>query len=243
MKKVKPYEISSIIYDQLMDHVNYKDWAAYIHEIFEKFHIPGHTVVEAGCGTGTLMAALHKLDYRISGFDISFEMVRQAKQKYTLPVWQADLRSFKIQKTDVILCLYDCVQYLSLDEFPELLSHIFEQLNKGGLFIFDIVTEMHILTYWKHAVDRDEADRYRFTRKSWFDPRNKIQHTEIECYDFISKNAYIEHHRQHVFNLDDLIQTIFDSELSLQRMLADFTFNEGNAKSDRIHFVLKKEKS
>ncbi len=240
---MKPYEISSNVYDQLMDHVDYKDWAEYIHEIFERFHIPGCTVVEAGCGTGTLMASLHKLDYRISGFDLSFEMVAQAKQKYALPVWQADLRSFKTKKVDAVLCLYDCIQYLSLNEFPELLFNIFEQLNEGGLFIFDIVTEMHILTYWKHAVDRDESDRYRFMRKSWFDPHKKIQHTEIECYDLITKNTYIEHHRQHVFNLDELIQLIFNSEFSLQCMLGDFTFSEGHTKSDRIHFVLKKELS
>lgn len=241
-QKTKPYVISAEIYDYLMSHVEYQEWAEYIHDLFLKFAIPGKKIVEAGCGTGTLLNFLNQMQYRVSGFDLSFEMVREAKRKYNAIVWQGDLRSFSLKnKFDAFLCLYDSIQYLELDDFPTLLKRVYHSLNNKGLFIFDIVTETHILTYWKYLVDKDETDHYRLNRKSWYDPRKKIQHTEIECYDFISKNAYIEHHHQHVFDLDELIPILIDSDFKFEGMFGDFTLNEAHSKSDRIHFVLKKE--
>ena len=54
-----PYQGLAPIYDYVMDHVNYGEWAAYIHALFARFAPDTTRVVDLACGTGNVSFALH----------------------------------------------------------------------------------------------------------------------------------------------------------------------------------------
>ena len=65
-------------YDELTYDVDYPRWADYIEKHFARRHIPGRTVLDLACGTGSLTRELALRGYEMIGVDQSPEMLAQA---------------------------------------------------------------------------------------------------------------------------------------------------------------------
>ncbi len=237
-----PYEASAQFYDALMEHVDYEEWAEYVHLLLQKFEITENYIVDFGCGTGTFLHQLESLGYRGIGYDISYPMVREAENKYGPKFWQGDLLTFGIRPFQgAATCIYDSIQYLSFDELSRFFKNLNQMIVADTLFIFDVVTETHVTTYWKNVTEVQETDSWRFWKKSWYDSTERIQHTEIISCQKHTTSYFKEHHKQHIFKIDELRKAILNSGLVILGIYADFTLNPGSEKNDRLHFVLKKE--
>lgn len=238
---VTPYTHLAAVYDQVMNHVDYDKWADFIVVLFRKFGSNVCRVVDGGCGTGSLLEALVRRKVRVAGFDRSIEMVRLAKQKIQSPLWVDDLRTFSCHtKWDVFLCLYDTIQYLTMREIYTLLKYMEEILLPGGLFIFDAVTESHILRYWADYTEKVEYNGLEIWRKSWYVKNRRSQHTEFEIVDDNHHKVYRERHLQYIYPLETFIKISGECGLRSMGQFEDFTLNPGHEKSDRIHFVFKR---
>lgn len=230
------------LYDLIMDHIDYKAWADYIMRLFKQFGKEVRRVVDGGCGTGSLINALMELGYQAVGFDGSREMIRLARKKSTCPLWQGDLRSIGLSGVwDSFLCIYDTIQYLTMPELESLLTDVKNLLADGGLVIFDVVTESHILKYWAHFSERNRGNGWEALRRSWYDRRERCQHTEFNIYYFQEKKIFKEHHLQSIYRLDEVVEAIHRSGLKLIGRFDGFTLNPGSEASDRVHFVLRQE--
>ena len=70
------------VYDQLMDNVNYEDWADFYAGLLQSGGVgPGSKVCECACGTGSLTLPLQKRGFQMTGVDLGREMLWQAAQK------------------------------------------------------------------------------------------------------------------------------------------------------------------
>ncbi|MBN2030469.1 class I SAM-dependent methyltransferase [bacterium] len=238
---VTPYTRLAAVYDRVMNHVDYDKWADFIVFLFQKFGSDVCRVVDGGCGTGSLLHALVCKKMRVAGFDRSVEMVQLAKQKTQCPIWVDDLRTFCCKvKWDAFLCLYDTIQYLTTEEIQTLLHHIGEVLTPGGLFIFDVVTESHVLRYWANYTEKVEWNSLEMLRRSWYVKNRRSQHTEFEIIDKDHNKVYRERHIQYIYPLETFIKMSGESGLRFVGQFEDFTLNPGNEKSDRIHFVFRR---
>jgi len=238
-EKVLSYTQLAPLYDQIMDHIDYYVWAEYITLLFDQFGNKVHRIVDGGCGTGSLVHALTQMDYHVVGFDRSWEMIQIARTKSTRPFWQGDLRSIGLTRGwDGFLCLYDTIQYLMIEELEAFLSEVKRLLNRGGLFIFDVVTENHVKRYWTHYTERERDDHWEMMRRSWYDKRGRSQHTEFTILLNNVKKVFSEHHFQHIYKLEDLETLVMRSGFRLVGLFDGFTLNQGNEASDRVHFVL-----
>ena len=81
MQKTIPYDKLSLIYDRLMDHVDYKFWSSYIRSFFRYADIKVKNVLDISCGTGNLLTYLVKTKYNFTGCDVSKDMLREATRK------------------------------------------------------------------------------------------------------------------------------------------------------------------
>jgi cyclopropane fatty-acyl-phospholipid synthase-like methyltransferase len=121
--------------------------AAFIHDIIERRHRKAATLLDLACGTGSITVLLAGT-YRVSGLDISPGMLAIAREK--LPgrsrLYLADMTSFRLRSTfDVIVCAYQGVNHLlSLAAWQSSFDCVYEHLNRGGLFVFDIATLSHL---------------------------------------------------------------------------------------------------
>lgn len=236
---VIPYSAIASGYDDLMSHVDYGSWADYLDRLIKRFGKRSRNIVDGCCGTGKMVVELSRKGYEVFGFDLSLEMLHQAGRNSAFFFWQGDLKKLSLKPNwDVFLCLYDSVQYLSVSEIDSVLNEVNRCLVLGGLFIFDIVTEHHVLKYWADYTETMHFRNHEILRQSWYDRPKKILHT---VFDVTKDGAvYQEHHRQSVFSLSEIEDCIRQSKFVLLGMFEDFDFQSGKKTSDRIHFVLRK---
>ncbi len=122
--------------------------AAFIRGIVERRHGQAVTLLDLACGTGAMTALLAGA-YQVSGLDISPGMLAVARQKLPgrTPLHQADMTSFSLGvRFDVIVCAYQGINHLlSLRAWQSAFDCVYEHLNEGGLFVFDITTVGHLM--------------------------------------------------------------------------------------------------
>ena len=74
----------SLLYDVIYSKKNYKAETKFISQIIKKFHSPNVNILDIGCGTGEHTLELLKRGYRVTGIDLSNEMLKIAKKKITI---------------------------------------------------------------------------------------------------------------------------------------------------------------
>ena len=145
---MESYKFLAGCYDQLTYDVGYSAWADYIEAHFRKRGLPGNTVLDLACGTGSLTRELAQRGYEMIGVDRSPEMLAEAAEKsrdvegippifLCQPMEKLDLYG----TIDACVCCLDSVNYVTN---PKQLQRAFQRvylfLMPGGLFLFDINT-------------------------------------------------------------------------------------------------------
>jgi SAM-dependent methyltransferase len=246
---VSPYAALSEIYDTVMSHVNYREWAQYIDRLIDHVGLEIRSIVDISCGTGSLAFELERLRYDVQGCDYSSEMVLKAllkarQRKSDVPFWTADMcYTSWCQPIQAVVCLYDSMNYLLQERlWKNCLSQIYSSLPRNGLFIFDVSTISNSQYYFNDYVQRERTDDMSYVRKSIFHRNNKIQENVFEI-QLVSHPGIVfyEQHRQQIHDLQTLQRWIDNSYFRVIGLYEGFTFSPGTEKSERVHFVLLKE--
>jgi SAM-dependent methyltransferase len=130
--------------------------AAFVHDLIRQRRLiePGRaaTLLDVACGTGAIAASLalgYQGGYRVSGLDISPGMLAVARAKLPAgtPLYRADMTSFSLDaRFDAIVCAYQGVNHLlSFPAWESFFRCVYEHLNAGGVFVFDIATVGHLV--------------------------------------------------------------------------------------------------
>lgn len=240
-----PYSKLAIVFDEMMTNVNYRRWAKYILAILKKENFRNGKLLDIGCGTGQLLSRLIKTKYNLEGCDSSPEMLAAARKKLpgirfiraSLPA----LDEIPSGKFDIMLCLFDTINYLmEPSALEQSFITIFEKLKRPGIFIFDVVTREHCEKYFQDLSETEIVKKQiAYSRDSFFDRKANIQNNIVRIYT--PEGIFEEIHQQRIYNFQ-LIKEIISkcSDFQLSGCLEDFSFREATNKSSRIHFVLKK---
>jgi ubiquinone/menaquinone biosynthesis C-methylase UbiE len=240
-----PYVALAPIYEHVMRHVNYRQWAQYIDTVIKKLDIKSQKNLDIGCGTGKFIREMNLLGYQIDGCDPSEEMLKIARTnnpeatfwKDGLPqLSRLDTRSFQL-----VTCMYDTMNYMSsLDIFAEALNRIYKILHSGGYFIFDVVSESFCQMYF-HAADEEEVvnENYAYSRKSFFKKATSQQYNYFTIYT--PQGVFQEEHMQKIYPYNQIKKMIsLKTPFHFEAAYEDFSFYEAGKNSDRIHFILKR---
>jgi SAM-dependent methyltransferase len=239
---VPAYSALAPVYDRLMNHVDYAAWAEYVHTLLQRFGKNIQHVVDGGCGTGSLAYHLTQKGYQVAGFDRSIEMVHLARKRLCLPFWQCDFTAVSLSKKwDAFLCIYDSIQYLLPEKANQLFHEVRKTLRPKGLFVFDVVTESHVSKHWVDFYERDQWKEWIIKRRSWYEKKNHVQHTELEISSLRSNKTYREHHAQYVLPLTGWEEMIARNGFIILGKFRDYTMQTGDEDSDRVHFLVRQE--
>jgi len=241
-RKVEPYSKLACIYDRLMSHVNYRQWSVFISKILEKIKIQSGSLLDISCGTGTLLENLNLSNFHLAGSDSSINMLKVAKKKVDFPLFCMDLAFYTTkQKFDVVLCLYDSINYITEEnKFGNAIRNIYDILKPEGFFIFDVSTQINSLKYFDNSSETDSYEDFSYWRYSEYKKDKQFQINRFRIKDKINKKVYIEEHIQKIYSINDIEKIISKTKFNLLYKLEGFTFNEGSENSDRVHFVLRK---
>jgi len=122
-----------------------KDYAAevdFILSLAGRFGVRPRSLLDMGCGTGRHMVEFLGRDVECDGFDLSTEMLKQAKGRlegHDVELSQGDLTSFRNDKKyDLVVSMFAVMGYLvDNDALVAGLRTAREHLNEQGIFIFD----------------------------------------------------------------------------------------------------------
>ena len=114
------YDFLAGCYDQLTYDVDYVSWADYIETHFRRRGLPGKTVLDLACGTGSLTRELAQRGYEMIGVDLSPDMLAEAAEKnedvggippmfLCQPMEKLDLYG----TIDACVCCLDSVNYVT----------------------------------------------------------------------------------------------------------------------------------
>ncbi len=128
-------------YNLLYKDKNYVGEADYIDHLIKKYSLfSATTVLNLGCGTGKHDALLDQKGYRITGVDLSVDMLDIARMNCpSIDFFEGDVRTINLNQTfDVVLSLFHVMSYqvLNKDLYDAFLTAK-HHLKVGGIFIFD----------------------------------------------------------------------------------------------------------
>lgn len=149
------YSTFAAKYDQLFDQEMYRAWADFVTSQTQ----PGD-ILDLGGGAGRLAVLLAQRGYQVDVLDMSAEMLTLAQQHAAaagvdVNLLQADMRDWSDwQKTyPTIVSFADALNYLpTLADFQATIREVAAHLEKGGQFLFDVITP--------HQVNVGYADYY-----------------------------------------------------------------------------------
>lgn len=118
-------------------------------ELRRRLAAAGHdagTVVDLGCGGGTLAAAVHDAGYAVLGIDLSPAMIALARARVPGArfvegsIWDTDL-----PPAVAVTAIGEVVNYAAdaragLDQLARLFARVHAALEPGGVFLFDVAT-------------------------------------------------------------------------------------------------------
>ncbi|BBM69969.1 class I SAM-dependent DNA methyltransferase [Rhodothermus marinus] len=246
VQEVVPYSLLARGYDQVMDYVDYEAWARYVHRLIRRFRPDAQSVLELGCGTGSLALALQPMGpYRYRASDRSAAMLAVAREKAARagsPVVfeQADFTDYRVaEPVDVALLLFDGLNYLLEPEgIRALFRCTWQALRPGGVFIFDQSTPMNSLEHEADFDDAGETDTFRYVRRSHYDPERRLHTTIFELE--VDGKVYRERHLERAYTLDE-IQALLQAEgFHIEAAYDNFSLRPATARSERIHWVVRR---
>jgi len=182
-------------YDLLYKDKNYQAEADYIKSLITK-HAPTpkkvQTILDIGCGTGIHDEFLVKKGYKLTGIDLSKEMIDIAKLKKNnnLKFHVGDATNFNLnQKFDVILSLFNVINYhISNENLYKSFENVIKHLKKDGLFIFDTWYGPAVLTDLPSQRTKEMEDKnitvIRTARPKMYPNENRVDvNYEIWIFD------------------------------------------------------------
>ncbi|MFO7814211.1 MAG: class I SAM-dependent methyltransferase [Halanaerobiales bacterium] len=237
------------IYDDVMKIVPYYSWYKYLKHILYYYDKNPKKIMELACGTGNMMKYFSDGADKIYGIDKSEDMLAIAQNKFSnngnVKFFNTDMsRKIKYNNFDFIYSVFDSMNYiLEFEELINVFENVYLNLIKEGIFVFDINTEYRLMDigegrkkltgdnytcYWKDIVDKENG--------KWIVELNIYLNRDDEIKNFT------ETHVETSYPLDKIKKGLLNTGFQHVDYFRSFTFNKGDPKNDRIHFVALKQK-
>jgi SAM-dependent methyltransferase len=242
MDKVKPYEVLPYIYPHLMKRIKYDKWANYLFALVKDDCGKKSNVLELAAGDCTFAKYFSKYFPSLIVTDLSSQMLM--KNNDGLKKVCCNMLSFPFKtKFDLIYSNFDSVNYiLSGRSLVKFLQEVSRYLNEGGIFTFDVSL---VKNSYIHVARNNKVGKYK--GHSYIQSSTFNEHTRIHLNKFVIKLAngteYSEIHKEKIYAFETYFRLIEKTDLYVAECFESFTFNPGNEKSDRIQFILKKNKN
>jgi len=256
------------VYDTFMDNVPYQEWADFLDTVLQKYGCFGknltanplqdtemeqalmserNSVLDLGCGTGTLTELLSDKGYDMIGIDNAEEMLEIAMEKrmqsgkdilYLLQ----DMREFELYGTvGAVISVCDSLNYI-LDE--EDMQKVFDLVNNylypGGIFVFDFNTVYKYETVIGDTTIAENREDCSFIWDNYYHDEERINEYDLTI--FVEEEEelfrrFSETHYQRGYTLDEMKQFVKKAGLEFVTAMDADTHEGVTDESERIYVV------
>ncbi len=195
----------STVYDKFTYDVDYSAFADFYEKVFREKTTDITTVLDLGCGTGSLTEIMARRGYELIAADSSSEMLSLAQEKCSaltgvcapLFLCQSATELDLYGTVDAAYASLDVINYLPPEDLPECLRLLHLFIKADGLLIFDSLSpdwlrsmdgytsvdeDEDTLCLWRADFDEQENALFYgldiFTRRGRFWQRSSEEHIE-----------------------------------------------------------------
>ena len=270
------------VYDTFMDDTPYEEWCEYLVELLEKHRRDGdlaetekdvgnivsdnndvdvinknlqqerNSILDLGCGTGTLTELLARRGYDMIGVDNSQEMLQIAMDKRSrsgldILYLLQDMRSFELYGTvGAVISVCDSINYLLEDEdvvktFRLVNNYLFPE----GVFIFDFNTVYKYEIVIGDATIAENRDNCSFIWENYYHEAEQINEYDLTV--FVQENEaddiyrrFRETHYQRGYCLEQMQDYLSKAGLVFMEAIDADTHREVTDVSERVYVVARK---
>ena len=229
-------------YDELMSKVPYSTWVSYYRLLLAQVGHKPETLLDVCCGTGSCAEILTEEGYKITGFDISEAMIKEAvkkakKRKLKIDYHVADAATLKLDKKfDAAYSFFDSLNYITEPEhLRKSIIKVSEHLKPGGVFIFDVNTAYAFEKKMFDQEDMRKDTRLKYHWRGEYDSCTKIIKVKMNFWH--EEGEFQEVHVQRAYSDEELREFLSDAGLAVARVYDSYTLDPQREKSDRIHYV------
>ena len=239
------------IYDVLMDDFDYPAWADYYLTLLERAGVKPSTMCDCACGTGSLSIPFAQNGIRVTGADLSGEMLEVAADKarrsgvQVMFVRQDMCRLQLPRPVDALVCGCDGVNYLLTDErVRTFFEHAHAAIRPGGALAFDISSPYkfeHVLGNGFYGEERDDV---AYLWSNSFNPEKRTVRMDLTFFRRENSGLYrrfAETHTQRAHEPDVLKSMLEQCGFGDVQIFGDRTFDPPKADEMRIHFLAVRE--
>lgn len=270
--QMEAYTDFAQVYDELMDDTPYEEWCEFLTGLFRKYGVDDlsknernviidnsvinqnlsqerNTVLDLGCGTGSLTELLARKGYDMIGVDNAQEMLQIAMEKREqsgLPILYLlqDMREFELYGTvGAVISVCDSLNYL-LEE--EDIVQTFRQVNNylypQGIFVFDFNTVYKYSTVIGDATIAENREDCSFIWENYYHEEQEINEYDLTV--FVAEGTlfrrFQEVHYQRGYRLEQMCGFLERAGLDFVEAFDADTHKEVTAESERIYMVARK---
>ena len=235
-------------YDRLTNDVDYNAVVNFYFQLLEQENRKPRTAVDLACGTGSVAILLAERGLRVTGVDMSEDMLSiasaKAQELAVPPMFVCQqLQDLQLPRgVDLAVCALDSMNYITdPQDCAEAIRRVYKALNPGGIFIFDVNTPEKLRSM-DGQVFLDEDDDVYCVWRGEFDEQTNICSYGMDLFQR-SGNSWqrsFEEHREYAYTAAQLIQYLQQAGFTGIRIYGDRRLEAPNSTDQRIYFKARK---
>lgn len=247
---MQAYRALAEVYDAMMDDFDYPKWAEYYWALLARANVRPKTILEAGCGTGSMTVELARLGARVTGADISEEMLRYAAEKVRFAganamLIEQDMCALKLPRAvDAVVCACDGVNYLQTEaRVRKFFQSAHAAIRPGGCFAFDISSRYKLEKRLGNAFFGEERETVAYLWENSLEADKHMVSMDITFFVRESDGRYRrfqEAHLQRAHSEQEVVKLLKEVGFEDVEIFGDKTFELPAADEDRIHFLARR---
>lgn len=245
------YSAFASLYDQLMDDFDYPAWAKYYLELVGRMGVKPKTLCDCACGTGSLTVHFAARGMRVTGVDISGEMLEIAAEKARKNGVQAmfvrqDMSKLSLPRpVDALICGCDGVNYLLTDDrVMDFFQSAHAAIKPGGALAFDISSAYKLENVLGNGFFGEERDNVAYLWSNKWDAEKQTVQMDLTFFSREESGLYrrfTENHVQRAHDPENLARMLKECGFTNINIYGDRTFETPRPDELRIHISAVRE--
>ena len=245
------YTILAQCYDRLTTDVEYGRWADFAQRHFQRLERPVHSVLELGCGTGSLTRLLAERGCAVTAVDLSPDMLTAAEQKcrgLDVRFLCQDMTRLSASRLgtqmDAVVSGLDSVNYITK---PKSLARMFQRVYRillpGGLFLFDVKTPAALEGADGETCLDEDDDFYCVWRADYY-PRRRVCAYGLDLFLQNEDGSWTrggEYHEEYAYTMDELDGFLREAGFRHVRQYGDKSMRPPKEGAQRVFFAARKD--
>ena len=239
------YRGFAAVYDLLMDDFDYPAWAAYYLALLRRAGVEPRALCDCACGTGSLSVEFARSVPRVTGVDLSPEMLEAAaekarKQGARIQFVCQDMAKLRLPRpVDAIVCGCDGVNYLTTDaQLNAFFRAAHDALRPGGALAFDVSSPYKLRKILGNAFFGEERDEVAYLWQNSLE--GDIVTMDLTFFLREADGRYrraAETHRQRAHEPDRLVHILNACGFERVEVFGDQSFESPNPEEKRVHLL------